>query len=99
MRRAAQDRVLHETAMAAAAVLRGEERVSLWAAVLFLFWHTCAPSVVLGILIYKAPILTYCLLCDCLAHSLLLLASFLHSQKKKWLLYLLLGPLSFDKAS
>ena len=39
-RRAARDRVLHETAMAATVVLRGEERVSLRAVLYFSLFST-----------------------------------------------------------
>ena len=85
--------------MVATAVLRGEERVSLRAILYFFLFlaHLC--SIVLSILIYTAPFdISACVLCGCLAHFLLLLSSsFLHSQRKKKLLYHVLGPLSFDK--
>ena len=58
MRRAAQE-YLHETATAAAVVLRGEERVSLQATVLFLFLaHLCSISCTQHFFDIKAPFLT-----------------------------------------
>ena len=89
-------------AMAAAVVLRGEERVSQRATVLFPFFSTLVlPFVVLPFLIYiySSSFDIQLALCDLFgALSSFLLLSFLPAfSEKKWLLYLLLGPLSFDK--
>ena len=97
MRRAAQE-YLHEMATTAV-VLRGEERVSLRAAVLFLFLaHLCSIPYTPLFFIYRAPfdilpVVSSVIDWRILFFFLLLLAF----SEKKWLLYLLLGPLSFDK--
>ena len=106
MRKVTQDRVLHETAMAVTAVLRGEERVSLRAVlVLFPFFSTLVLHLLYSIIfdIYRASVLTFQLVVPYVfawRTFFLLISSFLHSQKKKKCYCILyLAPCHFDKAS
>ena len=61
MRKAAQERVLHETEMAAMAELRGEERVSLRAAFVLFLFGTLVLHLLYSIIfdIYRASVLSF----------------------------------------
>ena len=89
--------------MAVTVELREEERVSLRAAFVLFLFGILVLHLLYSIIfdIYRASVLTFQLVVPYVIAwrtFSLLISSFLHSQKKrKMLLYLVLGPLSFDK--
>ena len=88
--------------MVATAVLRGEERVSREACTFLFFVGTVVSPLLYVILIYRQLLLTYQLVVSCvIAWRTFLFSDFFLPafSEKKMLLYLVLGPLSFDKAS